>query len=127
MEEDLSIELEEYVSHLYGIKGQNINKARHAIFNAKLEKQKKICDISLLPPCKQALYFHSLRANFIAHQLRTSLEPESQLGEVVDNGWTGELEPKWLENVMPADIKELFVNLEWEEYSEDSDESADED
>ena len=40
-EDDLSIELEEYVSHLYGIKGQNINKARHAIFNAKLEKQQK--------------------------------------------------------------------------------------
>ncbi len=35
LEEDLRIELAEHVSHLYGIKGQNVNRARHAIFNAK--------------------------------------------------------------------------------------------
>ena len=92
-----------------------------------MEKQKKICDISLLPSCRQALYLHSLRPNFIAHQWRSSLEPESQLGEPVDNRWTEELEPKWRDRVMPTDIKELFVNLECEEYSEDSDDSIDED
>ena len=34
---------------------------------------------------------------------------------------------KRLERVMPADIKELFADLECEEYSEDSDDSTDED
>ena len=38
-----------------------------------------------------------------------------------------ELEPKWLERVMLADIKELFIDLEFEEYSEGSHESDDED
>ena len=89
--------------------------------------QKKICDISLLPPCRQALYWHSLRANFISHQWRSCLEPENQLGDPVNNRWTEALEAKWLDGVMPADIKELFVDLECEEHSEDSDDSIDED
>ena len=38
-----------------------------------------------------------------------------------------ELEPKWLERVLPADFKELFIDLEFEGYSEDSHESDEED
>ena len=97
-------------------------------FSMQSSKSKmKICDIYLLPLCRKALHLHSLRANFIAHQWRSSLEPENLLGEPVNNGWTGELEPKLLGRVIPADIKKLFVDLEYEEYSEDGNDNINED
>eukprot|EP00794_Sanderia_malayensis_P001662 gene1662-1851_t len=58
---------------------------------------------------------------------RSSLVPESQLGDSVDNGWTEELEPKWFERMMPDDIEDLFVDMEYEEFSKESEESAGED
>eukprot|EP00794_Sanderia_malayensis_P002284 gene2284-2627_t len=46
---------------------------------------------------------------------------------VVTGSEEEELEPKWFERMMPYDIKDLFVDMEYEEFLEDSEESADED
>ena len=41
--------------------------------------------------------------------------------DVCDNGWNEEMEPKWMETMMPEDMQELFIDNECEDFSECSD------
>ena len=104
-----------------------LNKARFAIFDSKLSKDKKIIDISMIPPCQQTLALHVLRANFIAREWRSADISDYESRNSVENGWNEKMQPKWLEMVMPEDVQELFINHEYEGFSESSDVSDPED
>ena len=61
---DQLLELERYTCALYGKKNsKSTNQVRRDLFWTKLNKQKKIVDLSLLPPCQTSLQKHCHRAN----------------------------------------------------------------
>ena len=123
----LTLELEEYFSLLYGVKGKDVNEARYDIFDRKFSKDKKIADISLLPLCKQALALHILCANFITREWRAADVTVCDGGNIVDNGWNEIMEHKWVETVLPEDVRELLIENDYEDFSENSDLSDPED
>ena len=53
--------MKEFVCHLYGFWEKDINTVRHEIFIKKNKREKKVVDLSVLPPCKSVLYYYTLR------------------------------------------------------------------
>ena len=45
----------------------SVNEARKKVFWSKLNKEKKIIDLSLMPPCQSNLHHHIMRANYVAY------------------------------------------------------------
>ena len=80
--------LEEVVCHMYGKKKKDVEKACYEIFKDVYEKKGKVQDLSLLPPCKQALKLHCKRANYVAKMWKSSFMHEVELGNIEDNGWS---------------------------------------
>ena len=62
---DLTAEIvdavEDYVCLLYGSKKKRVNVARSEMFERKHVNQRKVIDISHLPPCQSTLLLHSRR------------------------------------------------------------------
>ena len=75
LSQDMLLQLERFVCHLYGKPTHsNVNKLRFDLVTQKyfLKGQSPLScvhglDISLLPPCQQALRMHIMRANYQAH------------------------------------------------------------
>ena len=64
---DLISGLKKFVCLLYGKKRISFgNLLRHKLFVQKFEREKKIIDLSILPPCKENPRLHILRANYVA-------------------------------------------------------------
>ena len=64
--DELFSHLEEFICTLYGYKEKNVNKVRWLKFRDKHRKQNKVINMSALPPCKETLKLHSVRANYVA-------------------------------------------------------------
>ena len=45
---------------------RSVDKLRYKMFMQKFEKEGKVLDLSLLPPCKANLQLHIMRANYVA-------------------------------------------------------------
>ena len=73
---------------------------------------KKVVDISLLPPCKQASRLHSTRANAIATMWKLSTTPEINLSEITDVGWYSDMSIQWTENEFPEDLRDILLDFE---------------
>eukprot|EP00794_Sanderia_malayensis_P002605 gene2605-biopygen2134 len=76
----------------------------------KLEREKKIIDLSLLPPCKENLRLHILRANYVAMIFRQANGLMLQLDAPVDHGWNEAGSVRWSDTCYPEDISELLLN-----------------
>lgn len=62
---------EKFVCVLYGNQRiSSVNQLRHKLFMQKFEREKKVVDLSLLPPCKENLKLHILRKKLGRHDLR---------------------------------------------------------
>ena len=48
---------EQYVCALYKSKKKSVNDVRYDLFEKKQNKEGKIIDLSLIPPCFSSLYF----------------------------------------------------------------------
>ncbi len=69
-------QLEKFTCALYGKKSStSVNQVRRELFWKKLNKQKKIIDLSLLPPCLQSLQKHCHRANYVSRMWRLAHQP----------------------------------------------------
>ena len=65
--EELVRGLEWLVCFIYGhLRILSVNEARKKVFWNKFKKEKKIIDLSLMPPCQSNLYYHITRANYVA-------------------------------------------------------------
>ena len=114
--------LQKFVCVLYGEKGSvEVNKARTSIFWKKLKKNKKVSDISLLPPCYTSLFKHSKRANYVARIYRLAGRTTMNLTHVTENGWLKDCTPDWIEKAYPDNLVDLLSNDE--EHIEDVEES----
>ena len=112
--------LEEFVCYLYGVtKSQDIKKVRLKIFNKKLSRNHKATDKSTLPPCRQVLQYHFLRANAIAYIWRHSTSPIIELPRPEDNRWTSEGEIYWMDDAFPDAVEDMLFNEEDEDEDED--------
>jgi hypothetical protein len=65
--EELVRGLEWFVCFIYGHpRILSVNEARKKVFWNKFNKEKKIIDLSLMPPCQSNLHYHITRANYVA-------------------------------------------------------------
>ena len=120
MSDALHLKLEKFVCHLYGKPRYNsTNKLRYDIVRQKyllkgqnLLSSVKGLDISLLPPCQQALKMHSLRANYQAMIWRQADIPQPDISEPLSHGWTksdyGALSIDWCVDLFPQQLVDIL-------------------
>ena len=69
--EELAGGLERFVCFLYRPPHQeSVNEARRKVFWKKFNKDEKIIDLSLMPPCESNLHYHIMRANYVTNVFR---------------------------------------------------------
>ena len=90
LSESLLADLEEFVCHLYGWKVENLNEARWRAFQSKVNKEHKVTDITLLPPCWQVFYHHTERSNYISYIWKNSKNAMIELPSIQEHGWLAE-------------------------------------
>ncbi len=88
---------------------QSVNQARRAIFWRIFEKENKVVDLSLLPPCKSSLEKHISRANFVARIWKQASKSIIDIEQPANHGWLEDLSIDWLTEPYPEDIAELLV------------------
>ena len=76
----------------------------------KYATQKKVVDLSLLPPCKQVLRLQSARANAIATMWKSSTIPETNLSEIINIGWYFDMSIQWTENQFPENLTDMLLD-----------------
>ena len=78
--------LERFVCALYGDQRTSVNELRNKIFLQNFEREKKIIDLSLLPPCQANLKLHTMRANYVASIFRKADRLFLNLEEPMNHG-----------------------------------------
>ena len=107
--------LQEYVCKLYGSREKNVDQARYELFQKKYEKEGKIIDLILLPPCKSVLLLHTKRTNFVAKIWRCSNNAQLQIPDIGMHGWDANYKIKWLEKEFPDNIQDLLFDPDFDE------------
>ena len=86
--EELARGLEKFVCALYGMERLlSVNDARKKLFLQKFESEKKIKDLSLLPPCQSNLKLHIERAIYVASMYRQADRLMMDLDDPVNHEW----------------------------------------
>ena len=96
---------------MYGEKKvREVNQARRNIFWRTLKKNKKVIDLSLLPPCKLSLLHHLRRANYVAFTWRQASNPEILIEPPQWHGWDDEFNFKWSSEKYPKAVAEFLAS-----------------
>lgn len=111
---DVEETIEKFICAIYGkSKLTDVNLARAAIFWDRYNKQKKIIDLCMLPPCKENLKFHIRRSNYIAYIMRHAHMLKPQLQHFSLHGWNGTTaEAEWMTTLAPQDIADVLIASE---------------
>jgi hypothetical protein len=102
--------LQEFVSLLNGVKAKYVDEARWKIFQKKNQRENKITDLSLLPPCTAVLQLHATRSNAVAYLWRNSENPRVEFPSLEESGWTSTGEIFWIDDSFPSDVEELLTS-----------------
>ena len=103
--------LEKFVCCLYGEKHiESVNEARKRIFWKNFERDEKVTDLSLLPPCKSSLEKHILRANYVARISRQARKPIVEIEEPQNHGWNEDCSVDWVSEPYPENVAELLID-----------------
>ena len=86
MSDDLFDQIQKFTCHMYTSDGHTdkVNELRYHLFCTKRGE----VDSSQLPPLRECLYMHVLRANYQARIWRCSLQREIQVPDPKVCGWT---------------------------------------
>ena len=107
--DELAQGLEKFVCALYGnLRITSVNNLRHKMFMSKFDKEKKITDLSLLPPCEANLKLHIMRANYVAWMFRRAGQLVLDLENPTSHGWDESGHVVWSSVCYPADVSELL-------------------
>ena len=107
--------LERFVCFLYGHPRQeSVNEARRKVFWQKFNKDEKIIDLSLMPPCESNLHHHIMRSNYVAYLFRRADRLMMHLEKSDRHGWDTEGKVVWSDICYPDDINELLLDEESE-------------
>jgi len=109
------------------VKAKSVDKARLKIFQKKNQRENKITDLALLPPCTSVLKLHATRSNAVAYLWRNSASPRIEFPSIEESGWTHTGEIFWVYDAFPLDVEKLLTSEDDSNNSdeEDDDESAD--
>ena len=66
--------------------------------------------MSALPPWKETLKLHSVRANFIAKMQRSSLQSNINAPNFSSYGWDSEGTMEWVHNIFPNNMEDIFFD-----------------
>ena len=94
---------------------KDVNEVQAKLFEKKYEKQGKVIDISLLPPCQSVLKFHADRANFVSKMFKSSFAPQLQIPDIITHGWYDDGSIRWLHKEFPENIEELLIHSDYDE------------
>ena len=95
------------------------NDTRRNLFWRAFTRDKKVTDLSLLPPCSSSLRKHIQRSSYVANLWRQASHPLISVGNASEHGWKTDFTPDWTDEPYPEDIAELLIE------SDDTQESAD--
>lgn len=111
--------LKNLVFFLYGDKRvESIDELRYKIFSQKFEKEGKVVDLSLLPPCKANFQLHTIRANYVAQMYRQAKELVMNLDNPDNHEWDDQGNVIWSNICYPEDLSELLVDMEDKDVAE---------
>ena len=127
-----------FVCKMYGQKKiKKVNELRSTMFWAKLRKNGKVPDLSLLPPCSSALKKHTARAHYVAKIWKDASKPLQNIDSFIGYGWLEDGNIDWIDAAFPEKLESIFAardknedfveveddeNLEEEEEEEEDDE-----
>ena len=124
--EELIKGLEKFVCFVYGHpRLQSVNEAWQKVFWQTFNKDEKIVDLSLMPPCESTLRYHIMRANYVAYLFRQADHLMMHLESPERHGWDADEKVVWSDNCYPDDINEFLLDEEIEEISSDDAEYED--
>ena len=103
--------IEKYVCYLYSQKKEDsVNVVRYNLFDKKYDKEKKVIDMSLLPPCRSVLMLHIKRANYVAKLSKSALISWINPRDILDNGWNQDGSIYWVNEIFPQEVEEILVD-----------------
>ena len=79
--------IEQYVCALYKSKKKSVNDVRYDLFEKKQNKEDKIIDLSLIPPCFPSLYLQIKQANFVSKLWISTRIAQLILPNIEEHGW----------------------------------------
>ena len=101
---------EAYVCALYGkMKLRSVNEAWIKIFLEKYNKNKRIIELSMLPPCRANLVLHLKRANYVSY-LMWSTKVKPNIDHFTEHGWTEDGGSIWSQEYLPEDIQQILYD-----------------
>ena len=122
--EEVEKGLEKFVCAIYGNERmQAVNDVRKKMFLQKFENEKKITDLSLLPPCQSNLKLHIKRSNYVASIFRQAGRLMMDLDDPANHGWDESGSVVWSDVCYPDDVAELLLSNKI--VSTDDDDGAD--
>ena len=122
--EEVEAHLERFVCAIYGNERiQSVNDMRTKMFLQKFESEKKITDLSLLPPCQATLKLHIKRSNYVASIFRQAGCLMMDLDDPANHGWDERGSVVWSDVCYPDDVAELLLLNEL--VNDDGDDEAD--
>ena len=113
---ETSSTLENFVCKLYGHNEKEVNKVRKKIFDKKYKKERKITDLSVMPPCRSVLRLHTHCANYVAKiygkqwKYMATMENEVNCPDITQHSWNDDGRIKKIENAFPEDIEEILLH-----------------
>ena len=72
--------------------------------------EKKIIDLSTLPPCHSTLLLHIKRANYIAKIWKSCAQDDYDNGDVAEHGWYNDGQIQWVVDIFPDDITDILFS-----------------
>ena len=109
--EEVEKGLEKFVCAIYGNERmQAVNDVRKKMFLQKFENEKKITDLSLLPPCQSNLKLHIKRPNYVASIFRQAGRLMIDLDDPANHGWDESGSVVWSDVCYPDDVAELLLS-----------------
>ena len=117
LNEKAMVDLERFVCAMYGhVRYHDVNKLRYDMFMEKCQLESldanKGADLSLLPPCRQALKMHMKRVNYQVRIWKLSHVQNPELPSPLEHGWTmvsNKLEPQWVDgDILPTSLIDII-------------------
>ena len=109
---DLFNVLEKFKCFLYGFpKHEAVNALHRSIFWDKFKKKKQVVDISLLPPCRDNLLLHVMRANYVGYIFRNADRLFMDVDDPTNHGWDEQMKVVWTSVCYPLDVSEFLFDI----------------
>ena len=107
--------MEEFVCCLYGFREKDKNTVRYEIFAKKNKRQQKVVGLSVLPPCKSVLYYHTLRANTVSMIWKSAVNANVVLLDFKVCGWKEIRELLLMDEPLLKDIEEIMFDSRYQD------------